>query len=217
MKHVINKFNHNVFVLSLSLSSLLSQFLCVSLFLLCVEEGFFEVASFSASHFEKSWGWLSSLIPVCEISTYHVSNGIPKLYPDFAPASRPILPHTVYCLLCPVYCIMFALCTMYCELCTVYCTRAAKNNFTVRCELLSVNVYYILRTVYCALHTVCCVLCFGSEENLYRALCPLFCVMYTVYNTQFTVYCVLYTVYCVQCTILAQRRKSLLCAVYCFL
>ena len=153
-----------MFLFSLSLSSRLSQFLCVSLFLLCVEEGFFEVASFSASHFEKSWGWLSSLIPVCEISTYHVSNGIPKLYPDFAPASRPILPHTVYCILCPVYCIMCALCTMYCELCTVYCTRAAKNNFTVRCELLSVKCK--LYTVYCILYTAYCILC-----TAHRVLC----------------------------------------------
>ena len=153
-----------MFLFSLSLSSRLSQFLCVSLFLLCVEEGFFEAASFSASHFEKSWGSLSSLIPVCEIFTYHVSKGIPKPYPDFAPASRPILPHTVYCILCPVYCIMCALCTMYCELCTVYCTRAAKNNFTVRCELLSVKCK--LYTVYCILYTAYCILC-----TAHRVLC----------------------------------------------
>ena len=103
---------------------------------------------------------------------------------------------------------------MYCELCTVYCTRAAKNNFTVRCELLSVNVYYILRTVYCALHTVCCVLCSGSEENLYRALCPLFCEMYTVYNTQFTVYC---TVHCVLCPVYYSRTAKKIFTVCCLL
>ena len=93
----------------------------------------------------------------------------------------PQLSHTLYTVLCTVYCALFSV--LYTVLYTLF--------WTVYCMLHS-----ILYTVHCIIHSI-----------LYTVHCTIYCTLYAAhwesYYVQFAnhpVHCTVYTLYSVQCT-----------------
>ena len=136
MKHVINQFNHNVFVLSLSLLSSLSVSLCFSISAMC--RGRFLRGCFLQCLPLREIMGIAFLANSC-LRNLHLSckQGHPKTLPRLCSRFSTYL--TSYCVLnivsCILYNVHFVLCIVSCVLCTVLVQRRTILLCAVSCFL----------------------------------------------------------------------------------